>query len=189
MELRTTIHHLIRQRHSPRIFQAKDISHTDMELLLDSARWAASAFNEQPWRFLICRQTEPDRFRSLLSCLVDANQRWAVTAPILMIALVRPHFTHNNKPNPHAWHDLGLAMGTLSLQATALGISLHQMAGFKAELIHANFPETQDYIPVTVSVLGYEGRVEDLPPDLTEQEQQKQRSRNPLEDMILQGKN
>jgi hypothetical protein len=50
-----------------------------------------------------------------------------------MLSVAKLHFTHDGKPNRHAFHDVGLAVGNLILQATALGLSVYQMAGFDVE--------------------------------------------------------
>ena len=87
---------------------------------LSSARWAPSAFNEQPWRYLVARREDEAAFADLLSCLVEANQEWAMHAPVLAIAVVKRTFTRGDRPNPTAFHDLGLAAGRRHLLGDAL---------------------------------------------------------------------
>jgi nitroreductase len=77
---------------------------------------------------------------------------------------------YNGKPHKYAWYDLGLAMGNLSLQATSLGIYLHQMAGFDTEKARELLEIPEDYEAVTAIALGYLGDPEKLPDNLKERE-------------------
>ena len=127
------IHPLIAQRWSPRSFAEKEIPKEDVASLFEAARWAASSFNEQPWRFVVAARSDREGFEKIVGCLVEGNRAWARSASLLIITAVRTRFARNDKTNRHAAHDLGLAVGNLSLQATDLGLSLHQMAGFDAD--------------------------------------------------------
>jgi nitroreductase len=94
-----------------------------------SARWSASSHNEQPWHYLVATRANPPENERLLSCLVEGNQVWARAAPVLALGCTSLHFILNGKPNAAAEHDLGLASATLTLEATARGLSVHQMIG------------------------------------------------------------
>ena len=63
------------ERWSPRAFTGEPISETDLLTMLEAARWAASSYNSQPWRFIYARRDTPhwDRF---LDLLVPHNQSW-----------------------------------------------------------------------------------------------------------------
>ena len=97
--------------------------------LFEAARWAASSYNEQPWSYIVATRADPGAFGRLLSCLVDANQAWARAAPVLAIGCTSLNFALNGKPNAAAIHDLGLAGASLTLEATARGLCVHQMIG------------------------------------------------------------
>ena len=124
------IHELIKQRWSPLAFNIRPVEPEKIASLLEAARWAASCFNEQPWFFIVATQDNAQEYEKLFSCLVEANQTWAKDAPLLMLSVAKLSFTRNNKPNRHALHDLGFAVGNLTLQAQALGLFVHQMGGF-----------------------------------------------------------
>jgi nitroreductase len=115
-------------------------------------------------------QDNPETFRKLSTCLVPVNQSWAAKAPVLMLALAELNFVHNGKPNRHAAHDVGLALGNLLNQATILGLQAHLMAGFSGNTARELFavPDTHD--PVTMLALGYPGDPESLPDTLREKE-------------------
>ncbi|HIL16515.1 MAG TPA: nitroreductase [Deltaproteobacteria bacterium] len=160
----------ISRRWSPRAFATTPVSQDRLRQLLEAARWAPSCYNAQPWTFIVGTQDNPETFRKLSKCLVPVNQTWAAKAPVLMLALAELNFAHNGKPNRHAAHDVGLALGNLLNQATILGLQAHLMAGFSGNTARELFavPDTHD--PVTMLALGYPGDPESLPDTLREKE-------------------
>ena len=160
----------ISRRWSPRAFATTPVSQDRLRQLLEAARWAPSCYNAQPWTFIVGTQDNPETFRKLSKCLVPVNQAWAAKAPVLMLALAELNFAHNGKPNRHAAHDVGLALGNLLNQATILGLQAHLMAGFSGDTARELFavPDTHD--PVTMLALGYPGDPESLPDTLREKE-------------------
>jgi nitroreductase len=148
----------LEKRWSPRAFGAKAPSNIELTTLFEAARWAASASNIQPWRFIVAKNGTP-AFTKVVNGLAQGNQSWASTAPVLVVTLSRKTRTASNgeeKPNPHSWHDLGLAMGNLSAQATHLGLHLHHMAGINPSELDQSFAvNTNLFEVVTVFALGY----------------------------------
>jgi nitroreductase len=146
---------VIKNRFSPYEFTNKAISETDLKTLFEAAGKAASAFNEQPWRFVYALKEDSENFNRLHECLVEGNQGWTKDVAALVITVVSKNYAKNGSPNSVAKHDLGLAVGNLTVQASSVGIHLHQMAGIipqKAiELL--NIPD--GYEPVTAIALGY----------------------------------
>lgn len=180
------VHELIRRRWSPRAFASSPVAAETLGSLLEAARWAPSAMNEQPWSFIVARQDQPQEFARLLACLVPGNQSWARQAPVLMIALARRRFDRNDKPNRHAWHDVGLAVGQLTLQATALGLVVHQMGGIDGDKIRESYAVPDSHEPVTGIAIGYPGDPDALPDNLRERELAP-RQRKPLAEIVLAG--
>jgi len=172
----------IQQRWSPRAFSSESIT-GEVMALLEAARYAPSAFNEQPWRFVVA--SEPEELTVMRSVLVEANQVWANTAPVLLAVLAKQTFSHNGKPN--AWHtfDTGTAWGYLSLEAQRRGLISHAMAGFDKEKARVVLQVPDDYAVVTMVAVGKLGRKEDLPPML--QEREAPASRKPLVEIVFNG--
>jgi len=142
-ETKFHVHPIIKNRWSPRSFDTRPVEEEKLMSVLEAARLAPSCFNEQPWRFLVAQKsTTPELFEEMGNWLMPANQIWALKAPVFILAIAKKDFSANGKPNKHAFYDLGLAVGNLSAQATDLGLSLHQMAGFSAEKaeLRFNFP-------------------------------------------------
>lgn len=166
-----TVKDTILKRKSPLAFSDKAVSQEDMDTLLDAARWAASAYNEQPWRFIYAKkQEDPDGFKALHDILLPGNQPWAEKASVLMLVIAKNTFSANGKPNAHAFYDAGQAVGTLAIQATSMGISLHQMGGFSSEKAIEHLNLNEDYSPVAAVAIGYQGDPEQLPENLKKRE-------------------
>lgn len=183
-ETRHPVHELIERRWSPRAFDARPVEPEKLRSLLEAARWAASCFNEQPWSFVVgAKGAEGDAYERLLSCLAEANAVWAGRAPVLMISVARLAFARNGKPNRHALHDTGQAAAHLALQATALGLAVHQMAGFDVSKAREQFNIPEGFEPVAAIAVGYPGDPEDLPEDLRAKELGP-RTRRPLEEFV-----
>ncbi len=177
------IHPIIRQRRSPRAFQNMPIPEKKLISLLEAARWAASAFNEQPWRFVIGRKGD-EKYQKILSSLVEWNQTWAVKTPVLILNLAKRTFTHNGKDNPTASYDLGQAVATLALEAVHQGLAVHQMSGFDAQAAAKALQIDDDFLPVSVTAIGYAGKPDDLPEDMAKMET-KARERKTIHDLLL----
>lgn len=180
------IQDLIKRRWSPRAFSAQAVEREKLLSLLEAARWAASCFNEQPWSFIVATKESAEEYERLLGCLVESNARWARQAPVLMLSVARLNFERNAKPNRHAFHDVGQAAASLTLQATALGLVVHQMAGFDIAKARERFSIPEGYEPVAAIAVGYQGDASSLPEDLREKEVAP-RTRRPLESFVYTG--
>lgn len=186
-DTRFPVHELIAERWSPRAFADRDVSKEDLGSLLEAARWAPSCFNDQPWSFVVATRDEPEALARLQSCLVDANKAWATDAPVLMLSVARTSFAHNGKPNRHAAHDVGLAVGGLCAQAQALGLVVHQMAGYDAERARELLGVPDGHEPMAMIAVGYEGEAERLDEQLRERELAP-RQRKPLSEVAFAGR-
>lgn len=181
------INDLLRRRWSPRAFADQMIEPGKLRSLFEAARWAPSSFNEQPWAFIVATSQNPQEHALLLSCLIEGNQRWAQQAPVLMVSVAKLNFEQTGKPNRHAFHDVGLAMGSLLVEATELGLVVHQMAGFFPEKVREIYGVPEGFEPLTAIAVGYPGEVGQLPERLRERELAP-RSRKPIESFVFQGR-
>ncbi len=181
------IHDLLSKRWSPRAFADRPVSPETLRSLFEAARWAPSSYNEQPWNFLVATRESPEDFSRLLSCLVDGNINWARYAPVLMLSVAKLKFDHSGKPNRHAFHDVGLAAENLVIQATALGLMVHQMAGIHVDKSRETYRIPEGYDPVAGFAVGYPGDPQSLPEGLRERELAP-RSRKPAESFVFSGR-
>lgn len=178
----------IAERWSPRSYLPTPVAAEALASVLEAGRWAASAYNEQPWQYLVTRKdVEPEAFAKLLACLVPFNQGWIGNAPVLMLACARLNSAGNGKPNAWAQYDTGQASGTMAIQAAALGLQLHQMAGFDAAAARAAFAIPEDVTPIAAMVLGTPGPASALPEQLAQRETAP-RARKPAAEMFFMGK-
>jgi len=161
---------LLKRRWSPRAFSDRMVEPEKLRSLFEAARWAPSSFNEQPWNFLLTTKQQPEEHARLLRCLVEGNQEWARGAPVLMVSVAKLNFDRTGKPNRHAFHDVGMAVGNLMIQATALDLFVHQMAGFSAEQVVELYKIPDKFAPVAAIALGYGADAKDLPEPLKERE-------------------
>lgn len=181
------IHDLLRRRWSPRAFSSRPVEPAKLRSLFEAARWAPSSDNEQPWHFLVATQDNPAEFQRLLSCLREGNIRWVKDAPALLITVTRLNWEDDNQPNRHAFHDIGLAVANLTVQAMALGLFVHQMAGFFPEKVKELYAIPAGFEPVTAIALGYPGDPAALPDDLRKRELA-ERERKPLTSFVFEGR-
>ena len=160
---------LIEKRWSPRSFLDRAVEPEKLRSCLEAARWAASCFNEQPWRYIVAVSDDEPGFKRLADCLVPGNI-WARQASVLIISVASMKFAHNGNPNRHAFHDVGLATAHLVLQATELGLSVHQMAGFDRQKAREACSIPDDFDPVAFLAMGYGGESDQLSDELKKRE-------------------
>ena len=171
-------------RWSPRAFSSRAVPEDVLMAAFEAARWAASAYNEQPWRFVIAR-SEEDRKR-FLSFLVEANQAWAKDAPVLVVVCGKKTFSHNSKPNRTYQHDAGAAAAYLTLGASLNGLISHGMSGFDQEGASATLGLPSDFEPISVFAIGYHGATSQLPEKIAQGEVPS--GRRPAKDSIMEGR-
>lgn len=181
------IEELLRRRWSPRAFAERPIEPEKLLRMFEAARWSASCFNEQPWSFIVATRDDEAEFARLLSCLVEGNQAWASHAPVLMVSVARLNFVQNDKPNRHAIHDVGLATAQMIVQAMAMGLFVHPMAGFHPDKVRELYGVPQGYEPVAAIAAGYPGDPATLSESLRQRELAP-RLRKPQEEFVSRGR-
>lgn len=153
----------IRRRWSPYAYSDDPVDRDDLLAILEAGRWAASAYNEQPWSYLLATADDAEAFAKLCSCLVEPNQVWAQRVPVLLIGIASLHYRMNGKPNGTALHDLGLANGQMVLEATARGLQAHQMGGILPDRVRELYAVPEGHQPLMAMGIGYPGENPDLP--------------------------
>jgi len=162
------VHPLLAGRWSPRQFdRAHRLTRDDLGPLLEAARWAPSAGNTQPTRWVVTLRGEPAHAR-LVACLKRGNQPWAPRAAALLVAVATTH-DPTGRGYPSHLHDAGQATAHLSLQAEAQGLRVHQMGGFDADAVRRELGLSDVQVPAVVVAVGIVGG-EPLPEGLGERE-------------------
>lgn len=184
-ETSVPVHEIIATRRSPRSFNESSVlSDQDLLGILEAARWAPSAFNGQPWRFIVGKRGD-DVFQQTLSSLSPFNQTWAKSASALLLVTAK---TTKNDGSIHADYqfDCGLAVGQLVVETHHRGLIAHQMTGFDKEIAQEALDIPSELVPVVVIAIGTQDAPEKLSGPLLEREMAK-RERLPLSEIVIQG--
>ena len=123
----------------------------------------------------------------MAALLTESNAIWAKDAPLLILAAASLTLARNGKPNGKALYDLGQSVAHLSIQATALGLVVHQMGGFFKDQAGPTLGIPEEFEPGVVMAIGYQGDANALPDPLRERETAP-RSRKPLAELAFAGK-
>ncbi len=177
---------VIKNRWSPRAFSDKPVSAEVLRSLFEAARWAPSCYNEQPWAYIVAMKDDTENFEKSLGALVEFNANWARMAPVLVIAVAELAFARNNAPNRNAQYDVGAASLQLSIEATARGLVVHQMAGFDPETAKEAYNIPQGWEPIAAMAIGYPGDASSLPEPYQTKEKAP-RTRKPIREFVMSG--
>jgi nitroreductase len=156
-----------------------------MTALLEAARWAASSYNFQPWRFIISRRGD-ETFQKICEAISGFNQVWAPNASAL-VAVVVEQKTEGHIYPPIALFDTGLAVSQLTFEAHHRGFIVHQMIGFDKEKMNTTFDISGQRDCIVVLAIGRQGPAENLPEGQAREREVLPRERFPLSDLIISG--
>jgi nitroreductase len=162
---------IIKERWSPYSFSSAPVEEFKIKAMLEAAGRAPSCNNEQPWIFVFTTQQNDAVFNDYLGFMADSNRVWASSAFAICISFARTKFSYNGKPNRYAFHDTGMAVTNLLLQALAMDIYVHQMGGFSVEKVKEYFKLGDDMEPVAMMAVGYLGEGLSLSPELLKRDE------------------
>ncbi|MDT8871518.1 nitroreductase family protein [Komagataeibacter rhaeticus] len=179
---------MILDRWSPRAFTPAPIEEAELLAFLDAGRWAPSAYNSQPWRFIYARRGTAD-WERFLSWLIPFNHGWAQNASaIVYVASHTVMGSDRAEPAPAPTHafDAGAAAVLVQLQLSRAGWAAHPVSGFDHDLARAGLELPDDYALNAAIVIGRQGDVESLPEYLRGREVPS--SRRPLAEVAFEGR-
>lgn len=180
---------LFTRRWSPRGFDGSPISEAELLTLFEAARWAPSAYNQQPWRFVFGRRDTP-AWGPIFNGLIEFNQGWAKQAAALVVVLSRTHTvaTADAPAKPIATHafDAGAAWASLAFQAIHSGWYAHAMSGIHADVLRAGLAVPDSHAIHAVVAIGKRAAVPVLPEALQAREQPS--PRRPLAEIVAEGR-
>ena len=181
-ETSVPIHDTLAGRWSPRSFDpAYVVGEDDLTALGEAARWAPSASNTQPARFIVgARGT--GTFDKIFATLMDFNTTWTPRASLLIVALAEVE--RDGKALRWAEYDLGQAVAHLSVEAESRGLNVRQMGGFDPAAVKTAFEVPAGMEPVAVVAVGKYLDAEDLPQGIRERDTAP-RTRRGLEELAL----
>lgn len=170
-------------RWSPRAFSNKEVEQEKLNSLFEAARWAPSAANWQPWRFVYAK-TEESRAKFLLF-INENNVEWCKNAPVLLAIVSKK--TRNEAGDLNHFHafDTGTAWGYLTLEAARQGLITHGMGGFDRHKAKEVLQIPEEYDVQAVVAIGYHD------PNVELSERNKEREvpsdRHPIENFVSEG--
>jgi nitroreductase len=164
---------IIKERWSPIAFSSAPVEEFKLKAMFEAAGYAPSCNNEQPWIFVYTTQLEGEIFSDYLGFLNESNRVWAKEAYALVISMARTRFDRNGKTNRYAFHDTGMAVANLLLQALAMDVYVHQMGGFSVESVKKYFRLDDSIEPVAVMAIGYMGDGNSFPPELLRKDEKR----------------
>ena len=180
---------LFLERWSPRAFTGEPIPEPVLMQIFEASRWAASAYNSQPWRFVYARRDTP-AWAGMLSLFVEGNQVWCKQASVLIVVgsdsmMLPPGKTTKVPSHSHSF-DTGAASANLALQATRLGWYAHAMIGFDRERAFAELGFSEGHRVEAAFAIGKLGDKSTLPAPL--QAREVPNGRKPLAETVFEGK-
>ena len=180
------VNRLFVDRWSPRAFDQSKIDDRDLEIILEAAGLAPSAFNYQPWRFIYARRDDAnwDQFVGLLS---PFNKDWAQNASAMIFIVSDTTMDQGEATSLSRTHsfDAGAAWAQMALQATALGYHAHAMAGIDYDRVQSELNVPPHYRVEVAVAIGRRGSPDTLPEALREREMPS--GRKPVDEIAFAG--
>ena len=156
------ISEIIAKRWSARAFSTKPVENSKLLSILEAARWAPSSRNEQPWRYIVFTNENPEMLEKAQSVLKEIND-YAKRAPILICAISKKTYSENGNPNRLYFHDLGAANENMFLEAFNQGLIMHEMGGFDVQKAREVFNVPEEYEVGIMIAIGYQDTYHVLP--------------------------
>ena len=173
-------------RWSPRAFADVPMTKAQLMSVLEAARWAPSASNNQPWRFVWGLRGDAG-FAAIAETLVPFNRGWAEKAAALVVVASQDHTERDGVRSPNRWHafDAGSAWAQMGLQAQHLGLVAHAMGGFDVDTATRLLNVPEGVVLQAVVAIGTKGEVAQLPEGL--QAREFPSARHPLSQLAHHG--
>ncbi|MEA2038144.1 MAG: nitroreductase family protein [Nanoarchaeota archaeon] len=184
-EIEYTVNPIFPERWSPRAMSGEELSKEELMSLFEAARWAPSAYNNQPWRFLYAKKGTPN-WDLFFNLLVEQNQAWVKNASVIVVVISRKIFEYNGKLSITHSFDAGSAWQSLALQGSINGLVVHGMSGFDYEKARKDLNVPEDYNVEAMIAVGKPGNKEDLPEEIQKMEVQSDRKK--VSEIVFEGK-
>jgi nitroreductase len=176
----------IKNRWSPRAFSDKPLTDEMVRLLFEAARLAPSSRNEQPWNYYFVRRENKNVFGNIVDILTGNNPDWATEAQVLIVSVLKKNLDYKNRPNGKALHDIGAANISIAIQASEMGLQVHQMGGFdKVKAAEYLKLDNDNFEPVTVIAVGFPDEERPLTDDLIQRKKQSE-TRKEIKDFVFE---
>ena len=139
----------VKTRRSVRQYRGTPVPSEKLDRIWEAVRWAPSACNLQPWRFLLVKSAE---MRERTRCVL---QDWVITAPLVVVALGnRTTAWRRDGVSIHAV-DVAIAMEHLVLAAAAEGLGTCWICAYNRTALQDALGIAPEWEAVAVTPLGY----------------------------------
>lgn len=172
---------MVISRWSPRSFTGDILSQKQLMSVFEAARWAPSAYNVQPWRFVFALK-DTDGWKAIFNTLFPGNQIWAKDASAFIVALSL--LSHEGKDFETHSLDVGAATQNMALQAQAMGLAMHAMGGFEKAALRKALLVPDEYAIEAVYAIGKQAPKDKLP--LALQKNEMPSDRKPLSELVYE---
>jgi nitroreductase len=170
-------------RWSPRAMSGEEIDEAFLFSLFEAARWAPSANNNQPWRFIYSRRNTK-HWKTFFDLLAEGNQEWAKNAAVLIVVISKTTFEDSKHARTHSY-DAGAAWENFALQGSLMGLVVHGMQGFDYDKAKKVLGVSDDYQVEAMIAVGKKGMKEHLP--LYQQEREFPSARKSTSEIAMEG--
>jgi nitroreductase len=179
----------LKNRWSPLTFADKPVTDEMIQMLFEAARLAPSSRNEQPWKYYFVMRENQNVFDNIVDILTGNNPDWAKEAQVLIVSVLKKNLDYKNRPNGKALHDVGAANISIAIQASEMGLQVHQMGGFDKEKAAKYLKlDNDNFEPVTVIAVGFPD--EEVPlTDVLIQRKKQSETRKEIKDFVFELKN
>ena len=171
-------------RWSPRAMSGESIADQELWRLFEAARWAPSAGNLQPWRFLYARR-DTVAWPLFFDILNPGNQTWCVNAAVLVLFISQTMNPESGRTIRTHAYDTGAAWENFALQGAISGLVVHGMQGFNYDRAREVLQIPAEFAIDAMAAVGRPGRTEDLSESL--QAREKPSGRRPLPETVIEG--
>ena len=159
----------IARRVSCRAYKPDPVPQAYLMQILEAARLAPSACNQQPWRFAVVRHPEQRRRIVEEGFLPGIKMTWAMAAPVHVVVGMESSFlTHRLAASvsgvDYPWVDIGIAGEHLVLASTELGLGTCWIGWIKPRAVARMVGWPRSVKPVVVITVGYPCDSDTAPP-------------------------
>ena len=179
------VNRLIMTRRARRALSPNPVSAEEIDLLIRAAHLAPSCFNSQPWRFVLI--DDPEVLRKVKAAMPRGNY-WTAPAPAIVAVTSHPDLDCRlSDQRDYYLFGCGMAVGSLMIQATELGLIAHPIAGFDPIKVKSILGIPPDYTLITLVIVGHLGD----PATLSEKHREielGERERRPLSDVAARNR-
>lgn len=176
----------IQNRWSPRAFSEKPVTEEMITLLFEAARRAPSSRNEQPWKYYYVHRENQKVFNDIVDILTGNNPDWTKEAQLFIISVLKKNLDYKNRSNGKALHDIGAANVSIAIQASEMGLQVHQMGGFDKEKAAEYLKlDIDNFEPVTVFAVGFPDEERPQTEELIKRKSESQTRKN-LKDFVFE---